>query len=116
VGSSYAIDGDRLLPLDPLAPPNEIDELAAERETAIVLTCPWHARDAERLGAPLYVPPPDEEAPAFLKPKTLLEPFALRALGFARADDGLLEQAIERFEAIGLEWHAAQTRKLLVPA
>ena len=67
--SSYAIDdGERLLLLDPLAPPSEIDELAAERETAIVLTCPWHARDArslaERHGAPLYVPPPDEGDPS----------------------------------------------------
>ena len=66
--SSYAIDdGERLLLFDPLAVPSEIDELAAERETAIVLTCPWHARDArslaERLGAPLYVPPPDEGDP-----------------------------------------------------
>jgi len=66
--SSYAIDdGERLLLLDPLAPPSEIDELAAERETAIVLTSPWHARDArslaERLAAPLYVPPPDEGDP-----------------------------------------------------
>jgi hypothetical protein len=30
---------------------------------AIVLTCPWHVRDArsvaERLAAPIYVPPPD---------------------------------------------------------
>jgi len=64
--SSYAIDDDerRLLLLDPLAPPSEIDQLAAEREPAIVLTCPRHARDAEslaeRLGAALYVPPPDE--------------------------------------------------------
>jgi glyoxylase-like metal-dependent hydrolase (beta-lactamase superfamily II) len=63
--SSYAIDdGDRLLLFDPLAPPSEIDELAAERETAIVLTCPWHRRDAEglaeRLDVWLYVPPPDE--------------------------------------------------------
>ena len=66
--SSYAIDdGDRLLLFDPLAPPGEIDELAAGRETAIVLTSPWHVRDArglaERLGAPLYVPPPDEGDP-----------------------------------------------------
>jgi glyoxylase-like metal-dependent hydrolase (beta-lactamase superfamily II) len=66
--SSYAIDvGGRLLLLDPLAPPGEIEELAAERETAIVLTCPWHARDArdlaERLGVPLYVPPPDAGDP-----------------------------------------------------
>lgn len=68
VVSSYAIDdGRRLLLLDPLAPPDLIYELAAERETAIVLTTPWHARDgeglAERLGLPLYVPPPDEGDP-----------------------------------------------------
>jgi glyoxylase-like metal-dependent hydrolase (beta-lactamase superfamily II) len=63
--TSYAIDdGDRLLLLDPLALPSEIEELAAERETAIVLTCPWHERDArslvERLGVPVFVPPPDD--------------------------------------------------------
>jgi glyoxylase-like metal-dependent hydrolase (beta-lactamase superfamily II) len=68
VVSSYAVDdGDRLLLFDPLAPPSEIDELAAGSETAIVLTCPWHVRDAsslaERLGAPLYVPPPDQGDP-----------------------------------------------------
>jgi glyoxylase-like metal-dependent hydrolase (beta-lactamase superfamily II) len=68
VVSSYAIDdGDRLLLFDPLAPPSDVDELAAGRETAIVLTCPWHVRDArglaERLGAQLYVPPPDEGDP-----------------------------------------------------
>ncbi len=63
--SSYAIDdGERLLLLDPLTLPSPVEELAAERETAIVLTCQWHARDArslaERLGASLYAPPPDE--------------------------------------------------------
>ncbi len=66
--SSYAIDdGGRLLLFDPLAAPGAIEELAAGRETAIVLTCPWHVRDAqslaERLGASLYVPPPDESDP-----------------------------------------------------
>jgi len=55
----------------------------------------------------------EQEAPAILRPETYLEPFALRALGFARADDGLIEQAVERFEAMGLDWHAAETRKLL---
>jgi hypothetical protein len=58
----------------------------------------------------------ENEAPAFMKPKTYLEPFALRALGFARKDDGLIAQAIQRFEAMGLDWHAAETRKLLAPA
>jgi glyoxylase-like metal-dependent hydrolase (beta-lactamase superfamily II) len=66
--SSYAIDdGERLLLLDPVAPPSPVDELAARRETAIVLTCPWHVRDsrdlAAQLGAPLYVPPPDRGDP-----------------------------------------------------
>jgi glyoxylase-like metal-dependent hydrolase (beta-lactamase superfamily II) len=63
--SSYAIDdGGRLLLFDPLALPSELEELASGRETAIVITCPWHVRDApslaERLGVPVYVPPPDE--------------------------------------------------------
>ena len=62
--SSYAIDdGERLVLFDPIAPPSEIEKLAAERETAIVLTAPWHERDAqglvERLGVPVYTPLPD---------------------------------------------------------
>jgi glyoxylase-like metal-dependent hydrolase (beta-lactamase superfamily II) len=62
---SYAIDAaERLLLIDPLAVPAEVEELASGRETAILLTCPWHQRDARavgrRLGAPIYVPPPDE--------------------------------------------------------
>jgi glyoxylase-like metal-dependent hydrolase (beta-lactamase superfamily II) len=64
--SSYAIDdGERLLLFDPLAVPGELVERAADRETAIVLTSPWHQRDAlsiaERLRAPIYVPPPDRD-------------------------------------------------------
>ncbi len=66
--SSYAIDdGGRLLLFDPLALPGEIEARAADRETAIVLTCPWHRRDAldlaERLGVPIFVPPPDQGDP-----------------------------------------------------
>lgn len=66
--SSYAIDdGERLLLFDPLAVPGKLEELAAGRETAIVLTCPWHRRGApelaERLGVPIHVPPPDEGDP-----------------------------------------------------
>jgi glyoxylase-like metal-dependent hydrolase (beta-lactamase superfamily II) len=66
--SSYAIDdGERLVFFDPLAPPAEIDKLAKERETAIVLTCPWHRREADaiadRYDATLYVPPPDAGDP-----------------------------------------------------
>jgi len=62
--SSYAFDdGTLLLLFDPLAVPDELVELAAEREPTIVLTSPWHERDAEtlveRLGAPVYAPPAD---------------------------------------------------------
>ena len=68
VVSSYAIDdGDRVLLFDPITPPSEIDELAAGRETVIVLTAPWHERDTrslvERLSVPVFVPPPDEGSP-----------------------------------------------------
>ena len=62
--SSYAIaDDERLLLFDPLGVPSEIEALAAGRETAIVLTAPWHERDAqslvERLGVPVYTARPD---------------------------------------------------------
>jgi glyoxylase-like metal-dependent hydrolase (beta-lactamase superfamily II) len=62
--SSYAIDdGERMLLFDPLGVPSELEKLAADRETAIVLTAPWHERDAqnlvERLGVPVYTPLPD---------------------------------------------------------
>ena len=62
--SSYAIDdGERLLVFDPIAPPDELLALAAERATVIVLTSPWHERDmrglVERLGVDVYAPRPD---------------------------------------------------------
>ena len=62
--SSYAIDdGEQLLLFDPQDVPGELEELAAGRETAIVLTCPWHERSSrglvERLGVPVYTPLPD---------------------------------------------------------
>jgi glyoxylase-like metal-dependent hydrolase (beta-lactamase superfamily II) len=62
--SSYAIDdGEQLILIDPTEPPGPVAELAALRQTAIVLTCPWHGRDtpklAERYRATIYAPPPD---------------------------------------------------------
>ena len=66
--SSYAIDdGQRLLLFDPLAVPADIESLASNREPLIVLTCPWHRRDAQALaekhGWPIHVPPPDPPDP-----------------------------------------------------
>ena len=62
--SSYAVDdGERLLLIDPLAVPEPLLDLAARRQPVIVLTQPWHDRDARtlatRLGAPVYTPPAD---------------------------------------------------------
>jgi len=66
--SSYAInDGDRLLLIDPLAVPHELEALAADREPVVLLTSPWHERDTrslvERLDASVFTPPPDEDSP-----------------------------------------------------
>jgi class 3 adenylate cyclase/tetratricopeptide (TPR) repeat protein len=55
----------------------------------------------------------EAEAQKWLQPGTFAEPFALRALGIARSDQALLEQALKRFEAMKLSWHAEQTRRLL---
>jgi hypothetical protein len=55
----------------------------------------------------------EQAAAPVLRPGTYLEPFALRALGLVRSDEALVGQAAERFEAFGLEWHAARTRALL---
>lgn len=64
--SSYAVDdGKRLLLIDPTTPPAPILDRAADRETVIVLTNPWHERDApslsEHLGATVFAPPPDHD-------------------------------------------------------
>jgi hypothetical protein len=40
---------------DPLAVPDEL----RERATAVVLTAPYHERDARRLGLPVHTPPAD---------------------------------------------------------
>ncbi len=53
-----------------------------------------------------------EDAERHALPGTYLEPFALRTLGIARRDPALVAKAQKRFEAIGLNWYAAQTREL----
>jgi hypothetical protein len=54
--SSYAIElGDEFVLTDPLAVPDEL----RERATAVLLTAPYHERDARTLGLPIYTPPAD---------------------------------------------------------
>jgi class 3 adenylate cyclase len=54
-----------------------------------------------------------QAAPLLRSHSQYLEAHALRALGVVRHDDSMLEQALSRFEAMQLDWHAAETRKLL---
>jgi len=54
--SSYGIQlGDDFALFDPLAVPDNL----RERATAVVLTAPYHERDARGLGLPIYTPPAD---------------------------------------------------------
>jgi class 3 adenylate cyclase len=55
----------------------------------------------------------EAETRRYLQPGSYLEPFALRALGAVRQDRTLVERAADRFEALGLAWHAARTRASL---
>lgn len=55
----------------------------------------------------------EEEAPRFLRPGSYVEPFALRALGIVREDEELIARAQDRFRALRLDWHRAQTERLV---
>jgi hypothetical protein len=54
----------------------------------------------------------ESEAPHWVNSETYVRPFALRALGVARADDRLLDEAATRFREIGLDWRADETLNL----
>jgi len=97
--SSYAVDdGARLLLFDPLSVPDELLRLAADREPVVVLTSPWHERDAEtlvrQLGAPVYAPPPDMA-------EDLMRKYGITA---EQAGDGSPDLVWLRKEGGG-EWH-----------
>jgi hypothetical protein len=52
--SSYAFDcGETFVLVDPLSPPQLVDELAAGRDVVVALTTPSHRRSADELGARL---------------------------------------------------------------
>ena len=64
----YAIDdGERLLPFDPIATPDEIVAGADGRELVVVLTSPWHERDTralvEKHNPPVFVTDPGAGSP-----------------------------------------------------
>jgi class 3 adenylate cyclase/tetratricopeptide (TPR) repeat protein len=74
---------------------------------------PFEAARLDALGALRDRERVESRAPLYLRPRTYLEPFALRALGIVRQDQDLLAQANARFDAFGLEWHRAQTDVLV---
>jgi hypothetical protein len=55
----------------------------------------------------------EEEAPGHARRPNYLRPFALRALGRVRGDTDLLRKALADFEALGLDWHVAETKAYL---
>jgi class 3 adenylate cyclase/tetratricopeptide (TPR) repeat protein len=77
--------------------PFDVDGAAARLDALLLLG------ERERL---------EEEAEPFLHDECYTRPFAVRALGISRGDPSLVEQAATRFEVMGLEQRAAETRAL----
>lgn len=101
--SSYAIDdGERLWLFDPLGVPDALLARAAERETAIVLTAPWHERDTrslvERFGLPVHTPPPETA-------EDLMEKYGVTA---EQAGDGSPDLAwLRSRDDVDVHWYGA---------
>jgi glyoxylase-like metal-dependent hydrolase (beta-lactamase superfamily II) len=78
--------------------------LAREREPVIVLTAPWHERDAqalvERLQAAVFAPPPDTA-------QDLIDKYAITA---ERAGDGSPDLEWLRSAGASAHWYAAGDR------
>jgi len=105
VVSSCAVDdGERLLLFDPLAVPDALLALARQREPMIVLTAPWHERDAqalvERLDAALFAPSPDTA-------QDLIDKYGITA---EQAGDGSPDLQWLRRDAGKARWYAAGDR------
>ena len=84
--------------------PDELLALAAAREPVVVLTAPWHERDTqslvERLGMPVYAPPPDTA-------QDLIHKFAITA---EQAGDGSPDLRWLRTGGGDAHWYAPGDR------
>jgi hypothetical protein len=101
------------------------DRARAEELLAVITRAGgWYARGVDTSFATLVTkldglaalgdrPGVEELAPRLLRPGTYVEPFAQRALGLVREDEELITAAGSRFDELGLDWHAAETRALL---
>jgi glyoxylase-like metal-dependent hydrolase (beta-lactamase superfamily II) len=82
--SSYAIDdGTHLLLFDPLTLPSETEHIAEDRDPVVILTAPWHERDAQslvgRFDAPVYVAQPDGPDVTWLLGESALQSHVISA-------------------------------------
>jgi DNA-binding SARP family transcriptional activator len=120
VGGRHTIDAPRLR----LALLYGERERAQEILTSLVEESGWYARGVDSSFATLVTKldglaalgdraRAEELASRVLRPGTFVEPFAQRALGVVRGDDGLIARAASRFDDLGLDWHATDTRALL---
>jgi class 3 adenylate cyclase/tetratricopeptide (TPR) repeat protein/type II secretory pathway predicted ATPase ExeA len=91
-------EAERILERLPTIDPWGLDGPAARLDALVAL--------GDRMGV-------EDAAAPFVREESYYRPFALRALGLVRTERALVEQALARFEAMGLEWHADQTRLLL---
>jgi class 3 adenylate cyclase/predicted ATPase len=98
----------------------DLDEVARILELLPATGDPWGLDSgAARLDALMRLgdrPGVEKEAAPFLEDTSYTRPFALRALGFVREDEHLLDRAAEAFEEIGLRWRVAETRALVAAA
>jgi hypothetical protein len=94
---------------------DKLEELLADDEWLVRQT--WFSLPAAAarldvltvLGEPAAV---EEAAARVARPKSYLEPFALRATGIVREDEELLARAAEQFRALRIDWHGQQTDAL----
>ncbi|HEY3068760.1 MAG TPA: adenylate/guanylate cyclase domain-containing protein [Gaiellaceae bacterium] len=94
----------------------DLDEVARILESLPVSVDPWGLdAAAARLDALVALGEAarvEEEAAPFLDSESYTRPFALRALGLVQGDRALVRDAVASFEAMGLEWQAAETHSL----
>jgi glyoxylase-like metal-dependent hydrolase (beta-lactamase superfamily II) len=101
--ASYAFQlGDGFVLIDPVIPQGGLEPLLAGSEATVVLTCPWHARDALKLGVPIFAPPPDSGDPAPLDATTYQagETLALGITAFAGLEPNDLVLWVEPYGAL----------------
>ena len=113
-GFGLSVDAPRLRLAIARGELGTVEQLLADAtEPAYFVRLPALTARLDALAALSDRPRLEAEAPPLLRPATYVEPFALRALGLVRDDEEFLAKAVARFEAMGLGWHAGETRALM---